>query len=234
MKRYVIADLVVDMEVSGRTERQAAAYAAEVEGPADITLTCDVRRVLELNPQISSWDTAEYLGSGMVFAQHLLRYYGSYMHASAVVLEGKAYFFSAPSGTGKSTHAEKWCRLFGATCLNDDKPAIRYIDDQWIAYGTPWSGKHDLSEPRGAPLGGIAFVKRGDTNSIRPMPAEEAVLQIMSQSLWKLPSPKAMDRQLELVDKLVRNIPIWELTCRNDDEAAWVSRNAMTGKGKAV
>ena len=33
MKRYVIADLVVDMEVSGRTERQAAAYAAEADGP---------------------------------------------------------------------------------------------------------------------------------------------------------------------------------------------------------
>lgn len=230
MKRYVIADLVVDMEVSGRTERQAAAYAAEADGPADITLACDVRRVLELNPQIPTWELAEYLGTGMVFAQHLLRFYGTYIHASAVVLDGKAYLFSAPSGTGKSTHTEKWCRLFGATYLNDDKPAIRPVDGQWIAYGTPWSGKHDLSEPKGYPLAGIAFVKRGEMNSIRRLPAAEAVPKVMSQSLWQLHAEIIMNRQLEVVDRLVRSVPIWELTCRNDDEAAWVSHNAMSGK----
>lgn len=230
MKRYVIADLAVDMEVSGRTEKQAAAYAAEANGPADITLNCDVRRVLELNPAIPTEDMAEYLGTGMIFAQMLLGFYGTYLHASAVVLEDRAYLFSAPSGTGKSTHTEKWCRLFGATYLNDDKPALRYVDGHWKAYGTPWSGKHDLSEPRGVLLGGIAFVKRGEKNSIRRLSAAEAIPEIMCQSLWRLPVHKAMDRQLELVEKLVCNIPVWELTCRNDDEAAWVSYQAMTGK----
>ena len=228
MKRYVIADLVVDMEVSGRTARQAAAYAAEIDGPADVTITCDVRRVLELNPQLKDEETAEYLVTGMIFSRHLLLYGGTYLHASAIVLDGKAYLFSAPSGTGKSTHTEKWCRLFGATYLNDDKPALRYIDGKWIAYGTPWSGKHDLSDPRGVPLGGIAFVKRGDVNSICRLSVKEAVGQIMSQSQWRLPNANGMDRQLDMVEELVRNIPVWQLTCRNDDEAAWVSHDAMT------
>lgn len=231
MKRYVIADLAVDMEVSGRTERQAAAYAAESDGPADITITCDVRRVLELNPRIPTEDMAEYLGTGLTFAQKLLVHYGTYLHASAVVLDDRAYLFSAPSGTGKSTHTEKWCRLFGATYLNDDKPALRYVNGQWKAYGTPWSGKHDLSDPRGALLGGIAFVKRGEQNSIRRLSAAEAIPEIIGQSLRRLPIHKAMERQLELVDKLVRQIPVWELTCRNDDDAAWVSYRAMTEKG---
>ena len=228
MKRYVIADLAVDMEVSGRTERQAAAYAAEANGPADITLSCDVRRVLELNPQITTEDMAQYLGTGMVFAHHLLAYYGTYLHASAVVLGEKAYLFSAPSGTGKSTHTEKWCRLFGATYLNDDKPALRYVNQRWMAYGTPWSGKHDLSDPRGVAVGGIAFVRRGEENSIRRLPVVESVPLIMSQSLWMIKEPRVMDRQLEMVEKLVQEVPVWELTCRNDDEAAWTSYKAMT------
>lgn len=228
MKRYVIAGLAVDMEVSGRTEQQAAAYAAPNNGPADITLTCDVRRVLELNPEMKTEELAEYIGTGAMFARELLAFDGSYLHSSAVTLEGKAYLFSAPSGTGKSTHTEKWCRLFGASYLNDDKPALRLVDGVWMAYGTPWSGKHDLSIPAGAPLGGIAFVKRGEENAIRRLSPAEALPFFMSQSLWRLRTEQAMEKQLCLVDKLIRQVPVWELTCRNDDEAAFVSHKAMT------
>ena len=229
MKRYLIAGLKVDMEVSGRTEQQAAAYAAPCEGPADITLVCDERRVMALNPQIQCPDMAQYMGTGAIFARHLLAFNGTYLHASAVVLDGKAYLFSANSGTGKSTHTEKWCRLFGATYLNDDKPALRLVDGVWMAYGTPWSGKHDLSDPIGAPLAGIAFVKRGQENVIRPISSAEAVPLFMRQSLWKLKDDRQMGVQLALMDKLMRQIPLWELTCRNDDEAAVVSHRAMTG-----
>ncbi len=230
MKRYVIAGLAVDMAVSGQTEQRAAAYAAPMDGPADITLNCDVRAVLELNPIMKTEDVAEYIGTGALFSRELLNYNGSYLHASAVLLEGKAYLFSAPSGTGKSTHTEKWCRLFGATYLNDDKPALRLVNDRWMAYGTPWSGKHDLSLPVGAPVAGIAFVKRGDENSIRRLSPAEALPRFMSQSIWRLWTEKYMDKQLELAGKVVSQIPVWELTCRNDDEAAVVSHRAMTRK----
>ena len=229
MKRYVIADLTVDMDVSGRTLRQAAAYEAAAQGDADITLQCDVPGVLALNPRFRTEETAEYMGTGLLFAWELLNFNGSFLHASAVLLDGKAYFFSATSGKGKSTHTEKWCRLFGARYLNDDKPAIRLTDGVWKAYGTPWSGKYDLSLPVGAPLGGIAFLERGD-NAIRPMTAAEALPLFMQQSLWRLPDPEAMGRQLDLVDQLLRQVPIWKLTCRNDDEAALISHKAMTEK----
>lgn len=230
MKRYVIADLAVDMEVSGRTEQQAAAYAVPANGPADITLTCDARRVLELNPMMLTEDMAEYMGTGVIFGRELLEFNGTYIHASAVILDGAAYLFSAPSGTGKSTHTEKWCRLFGARYLNDDKPALRFTGNGWMAYGTPWSGKNDLSSPVGVPLGGIACLRRGQENTIRRLDPPEALPMLMAQSMWKLATQDKMDKQLAIMDKLLQEIPVWELKCRNDDEAAWVSRNAMTGQ----
>ena len=230
MKRYQIAGLLVDMEVSGRTALQAEPYLAETEGPADITLQYDVKQLMALNPQLYSEEMVAYLGTGAIFARHLLDFEGSYLHASAVVLEGKAFLFSAPSGTGKSTHTEKWCRLFGATYLNDDKPALRLLDGVWMAYGTPWSGKHDLSVPIGVPLGGIAFLKRGQINEIRRLTPAQALPIFMSQSLWRLPHPEAMDKQLQLADRLLSQIPVWELTCRNEDAAAELSRAAMTGR----
>ncbi len=225
--RYRIADLEVEMESFGRTRQQAAAYRVSANGPADITLHCDAAKILELNPHMVDEETAMYMGSGAMFSRHLLDFNGTYLHASSVILDGKAYLFSANSGVGKSTHTEKWCRLFGAEYLNDDKPALRLVDGRWFAYGTPWSGKHDLSSPKSAPVGGIAFITRGQENTIRPMDPGKAVPLIMNQSLWRL-EMQQMERQLALVDKLVRSVPIWELTCRNDDEAAVVSREAMT------
>lgn len=226
MKRYEIAGLAVDMELSGRAELQAEPYRVPANGPADITFTCDARRVLELNPHMETLDVAGYLGSGTIFARHLLRFQGTYLHASAVLLDGKAYLFSANSGTGKSTHTEKWCRLFGATYLNDDKPALRRVDGTWMAYGTPWSGKHDLSSPTGAPLGGIAFLRRGEENAIRPMTAAEAVPHLVHQSQHRMPK-EWMEVQLSLLDLLLREVPVWELTCRNDDDAAILSHSVM-------
>lgn len=230
MKRYSIAGLTVDMELFGRTEKQAEAYRIDKEGSADLTLRGDIRKLLETDSN-ADLDTALYILSGAKFARSLLRFDGTFLHASAVVLNGKAYLFSAYSGTGKSTHTEKWCRLFGAHYLNDDKPVLRLVDGVWMAYGTPWSGKNDLSTPEGVPLGGIAFLKRGEANHIRPLMPIEGLPLLMAQSLLKL-EKEQMQTQLTLVDNLLRSVPLWELVCRNDDEAAQIAYAAMTGGTK--
>lgn len=226
MERYEIAGLKVDMEAGGRTQQQAAAYAAAVDGPADITIRCRSQLLLDKNPQMGDLSTAEYMGTGTIFARRLLNFDGFQLHSSAVMVEGKAYLFSAPSGMGKSTHTEKWCRLFGAVLLNDDKPALRRLDGGWMAYGTPWSGKHDLSLPTGVPLGGIAFLRRSEQNRITRLEPADAVPMLISQSLRHL-TAEQMSQQLVLLDKLLREVPVWDLQCRNDDEAAYVSYGQM-------
>ena len=227
MNRYNIAGLTVDMDVSGRTLQQAQAYQCPADGQADIRLVCDLPRIMEFNPEITDEDVALYLATGAIFAKELLRFDGSFLHSSAVVVGGKAYLFSAPSGTGKSTHTEKWCRLFGASYLNDDKPVFRLMEDTWVAYGTPWSGKHDLSVNTGVPIGGIAILRRGQENKISPMEPARALPQILAQSSYRL-NRQQMEKQLSLLDRLLREVPIWDLRCRNDDEAAYVAYQAMT------
>ena len=226
MALYRIADLMVEMALSGRTKTQAQPYLSEKNQPADITISFKHEQLLRKVPEMTDFDTAEYIGTGSLFAVEILRFEGFQFHASAVQLDGKAYLFSAPSGTGKSTHTEKWCRLFGAEIINDDKPALRFVDGRWMVYGTPWSGKHDLSKPVGVPLGGIAFLQRGQENAIRRMSQSEAVPAMIGQCL-RLVHKGCMGRQLTLIDKLLKEIPVWLLTCRNDDEAAMVSCGAM-------
>lgn len=230
MARCQIAGLQVDILAGGRTLKQAQPYMTEEKGPADITVQCDPQRVLANNPEVGTLDQAEYMGTGTAFAKLLLHFDGFQLHSSAVMLEGKAYLFSAPSGTGKSTHTEKWCRLFGARLLNDDKPVLRCQEGEWIAYGTPWSGKHDLSVPAGVPLGGIAFLQRGQGNRICRLSPQEAVPLLISQALRYL-TAEQMTLQLTLLDKLLQQIPVWRLECRNDDEAAYVSWENMRCPG---
>ena len=226
MKRYEIAGLLVDLEAGGRTLKQAAPYVVPACGPADMVVQIDVAATARLNPDIDDPDMIEYLGTGSRFAALLPRFQGLMLHSSAVICEGKAYLFTAPSGVGKSTHTEKWVRLFGAEYLNDDKPALRLVDGQWMAYGTPWSGKYYLSAPRGVPLGGIAVVERGEENRICPMSPVDALPFIMSQTAHKL-TRKQMERMLTVMDDLLQHIPVWKLICRNEDEAAILSHGAM-------
>lgn len=226
MARCEIAGLLVEVFAGGRTLAQLQPYLTEKEGAADITVQCDPQRVLDNNPGAVNLDNAEYMGTGTRFAKQLLDFDGFQLHSSAVMLDGKAYLFSAPSGTGKSTHTEKWCRLFGAKLLNDDKPVLRLQDGGWIAYGTPWSGKHDLSVPTGVPLGGIAFLRRAQENKITRLSPQEAVPLLISQSLRYL-TQEQMILQLGLVDKLLQHIPVWLLECRNEDAAAYLSYENM-------
>lgn len=230
VKRYEIAGLKIDMEPVGRTVAQAEPYASQSSGPADLTIKVDVLKLIEKSEWIKTEDVAYYMGSGSRFSTALLDHQGFMLHSSAVILDGGAYLFSAPSGTGKSTHTEKWIRLFGAEYLNDDKPALRLVDGVWMAYGTPWSGKHDLSKPAGVPLRGIAFLCRGDQNDVSPMDPAEALPCLMSQTVYQLPE-RRMDALLSLADDLLRRVPFWVVTCRNDDDAAILSRRVMTGEG---
>jgi hypothetical protein len=230
MALYQIADLIVEMELSGRTKVQAEPYLVDTAHSADIAISFEHEKILEKIPQLTDFSTAEYIGTGSIFAVEILRFNGFQFHASAVQLDGKAYLFSAPPGTGKSTHTEKWCRLFGAQIINDDKPVLRWVDNRWMVYGTPWSGKHDLSKPVGVPFGGLAVLQRGNENTIRMLSSAEAVPAIISQCL-RFAHKGCMVRQLELIDKLLKEMPVWLLTCRNDDEAAIVSCGAMKNHG---
>lgn len=225
MALYSIADLCVEMDVSGRTRLQALPYEVG-QGTPDITLRYDMDKMLELNPHIQSRDMMEYMATGSLFARKLLNHGGFQLHASSVILKDRAYLFSAPSGTGKSTHTEKWVRLFGARYLNDDKPALRLTENGWVAYGTPWSGKHDLSRPEKAPLGAVAFLRRGQENRIERLTPQAATPYFISQLLREITADQ-MGCQLDLLNQLLEKVPVYLLTCRNDDEAAYRARNAM-------
>lgn len=229
---YKIADLIVEMNTYGRTHSQAMPYLFSGNQAPDMIIHSHKEAVLKAYPHMDD-DSAEYSGTSGNFYRQLLGFQGFQFHSSAVVLDGRAYLFSADSGTGKSTHTQLWLQEFGdrAYILNDDKPALRYVDGAWYAYGTPWSGKHDISVNTRVPVAGIAMLHRGENNTIIPFSGPEAIAQILKQCN----RPRAMEyriKLLELLDLLLREVPVWKLCCNMQPQAAHVSYEAMSSKIK--
>ena len=222
-----IADLTVEIPVTEGLALRLGSYETKENKAPDII----IREDMYASQEKSGFQNIEdhvYMESGWKFYARLLKFNGMMLHASAVALGGRAYLFSGPSGMGKSTHTRLWEELFPeAKVFNDDKPALRHVDGAWYAYGTPWSGKHGININLKAPLAGICFLRRGEKNSIRRLSGFEAASAIFSQTMRRYIPVVPLDAMLELVNRLVEDIPVFELTATKDPEAAILSYNTM-------
>ncbi len=168
----------------------------------------------------------EYIGMGAAFYKELLSFDGMMLHASAVAVDGEAYLFSAPSGTGKSTHTEGWLRAFPqAEIINDDKPAIRKIDGRYFAFGTPFSGKNDISINVGYPIKAVCFIDRGE-NRIKTLDFQEALTPLFNQTIRPDDESK-MDLLCKRAEDLLNSARFYAMLCDISDEAVTMAYNMM-------
>lgn len=228
---YTIAGLTVEMDTFGRTLVQAKPYAADPVDTPDIRIATDRRLFAGKEEGVSDSDF-EHMCTCRSFYAQLMDHGGMLIHSSAVVMDGKAYLFSAASGTGKSTHTGLWQQVFGADrarILNDDKPAVRLENGEWFAYGTPWSGKTARNLNLRVPLAGIAILERGQTNEITRFSGLQAVQTLLTQTL-KAENMSMRIKQLDMLDKLIGQVPVWKLKCNMEPEAAVVAYEAMSGE----
>lgn len=226
------AGLVVDIEPKyNMLGSRVLAYRLESHAKADIIIRVDDSFLLEKQQKLPhlTLEECEYIYTGDAFYRELITRGGLLLHASAVAFDGKAYLFSAPSGTGKSTHTHLWLDLFKekAKIINDDKPAIRLIDGKFYACGTPWSGKTDESVNEQIPLQAIAYIIRSQSNHINRAAPQKAIKYILDQTLR--PSGRgSMEKLLSLLDKLLTEIDVFELHCNISQDAVRMAYEKMS------
>lgn len=224
-----VADLIVELDIDGKlllSRLEPYIYTGDAEPDIVFSVTSAYYKERQQETPALSFDECEYLWSGAHFYEQLAKFNGVMLHASCVEYEGKAYLFSARSGTGKSTHTHLWLKyLDGARIINDDKPAIRCIDGEYYAYGTPWSGKTNESVNIGVPIAGITFLSRGE-NSIKRIPPIKALKPFMDQTVR--PYDKTlMSKMLETLNGILTDIPIYEMSCDMSKDAVLTAYNAM-------
>lgn len=153
------------------------------------------------------------------------------VHSAAIAVDGKAYLFTAPSGTGKTTHIKLWQEKFGekAVIINGDKPLISINPDEIRVWGTPWAGKEQWSTNTSAEVAGICYIHRGEKNEIKTVPANEALTWLYAQT-YRPTSAEGMQQTLQLLMQFAARVPAWKLKCNMSLEAADVSYAAMRGE----
>lgn len=172
MPIYKIADIITDIKPKFRYfESIAEDYLYTGNEPVQIKLAVkeDFLREKYNENMLFSIGELECIFMSDVFNKKVLKYNAIFLHSSAIFYKGKAYLFSADSGVGKSTHTKLWIKKFGAEnvqIINDDKPIIRFIDNDWYVYGSPFDGGTGINKNIRAKLGGIIFLERAEKNSI--------------------------------------------------------------------
>ena len=168
-----------------------------------------------------SEDAAENMVLHRLLAESLTEYGVLLVHGSALALDGEGFLFTAPSGTGKSTHAALWRQVFGerVQMLNDDKPLLRVRDDGVTVFGSPWDGKHHLSRNASAPLRAIARIERAAENRAEPLPKAQAFPILMTQAYASRDSA-VMARILRLEERILDLVPFYTLRCNREPAAA--------------
>lgn len=231
MYQLRVADINLNIEYKYETMlKQAEPYKFDFEKPNCTVSVSDesIDIIQKENPHLSKSDI-EYIYTGAAFYEALLHFNGFMLHSSGVVKDGYAYLFSADPGTGKSTHTELWQKYFGedkALIINDDKPAIRMVDNKLFVYGTPWSGKTDKNINMKVPLGAIVFLERSENNWVKQITSAEAIPLILQQTIRPV-NKENMILLLDMLDKVLRNTRVFKLGCNISSEAVITSYNGI-------
>lgn len=148
-------------------------------------------------------------------------------HGAAIEYGGNAYLFTAPSGTGKTTHINLWKQYLGdkVDIINGDKPIIKAGNISTV-YGTPWAGKEGYQRNTSAPLKAICILKQGKENKITKLELAEAVNHLMRQ-VYLPKNQISLSATLSLLGKMIENTPVYLLECDISKQAFETSFNQM-------
>ena len=227
MFQIEVAGLVIRIENRfGYVNDFCLKYRTSLDRLADITVSVsekEIRQEIENAPQ-NDLDE-EYSESVIIYKKisNALPYYDAFvMHSSAIAVDGGAYCIAAESGVGKSTHTRYWKEVLGerAIVINGDKPVCRFVDGKLMVYGSPWCGKESWQTNTAAPMRALCLLKRGEENAIYPVSAFDLLSEIAPH--FHLPGAGQVDmvKLFDLIDRMVAQVPVYRLCCRNEKSAA--------------
>jgi hypothetical protein len=125
--------------------------------------------------------------------------------------------FAGKSGAGKSTLSRNF-QSAGYEVLSDDRIAVRKMDKDFFAFGTPWSGDANIALNKGLPLGGIFFISHSANNVIREVTPAEAAERLMPVTSIPFYDKETTLCILAFCEDLVLHIPAYELSFKPGSE----------------
>lgn len=232
--RIKLAEFIIDIgDVGKYTSDMCRDYEYIGEKNSDFSVTAE-KGLIDTEKKRYPDAPEDYLENICIYrciCKKIVAFGGILIHSAAIGMDGNGYMFSASRGTGKTTHMNLWLNLFPgrAFVINGDKPIVREIDGQFFVFGTPWCGKEGINTNTSAPIKGICILKRAENNSIERTPSAEALAHLLTQTVEPEKGTGTI-AFLDILDRLIKNVPIYTLHCNMNPEAAEVAYNGMCKK----
>lgn len=152
------------------------------------------------------------------------------IHGASISYNNQAIIFSAPSGTGKTTHILKWLdRLPEAFVVNGDKTFISANNDDQalLVFGSPWAGKENMYSNTVVSLKAIVFIEQDYNNNIVPITFSEAFPRLIQQ-IYRPEDTELTRKTLNTIITFKDRVSFWLFKCNNYKEDCFeVAFNAL-------
>jgi len=213
------------------TERFCRDYLTDKTADLSVTVSEeDIQQEIELSPYNPRPAYAESICVYRAIAGQLPLYHRTVFHGAVISYGGNGYLFTAPSGTGKTTHICLWQKyLDGVEIVNGDKPILRVENGEVEAYATPYAGKERYQNHGSVRIKGICLLHRGEQNRIRRVKAGEVLREIVKQ-IYLPQETEPVVKTLDILNELLTTVPVYLLECDMSEEAVKTSFEAMTGE----
>lgn len=185
----------------------------------EIRLLCDNR---ELSGCLV-FDLLDMLMPSVMLKNDIITFHGVLMeHDNCGII------ISAPSGTGKTTHARLWRDLKRALIINGDRAACIKEAGDWVGFGIPWSGTSGECINRDVPLKAFVVLEQNTDNSVERLYGLDAFEAIMPNLIYPTWDQELAGKALDYVNDFLDNVPVFRLRCRPDVESVEVLDKALS------
>lgn len=142
------------------------------------------------------------------------------IHSASLLYHNKAWLFSGPSGTGKSTHTSLWKKQYHTPLLNGDLNLCKATKNNIICYGMPWCGTSGIYTKKEYPIGGIILLRQDAENTIETLSLDQQQLLVSQRLISPSWTETLFLKNLAFADNAVKQIPVFRLACNMEDAAA--------------
>lgn len=171
------------------------------------------------------WDVTNTNGKyvfeyfGRIFPYFALTMDSIVLHGVLMEYHGKGIIISAPSGTGKTTHARMWRDYKNTLIVNGDKSLCVKKNGRWTGYGMPWCGTSGEYINRSVGIQAVVILEQSESNSIQRLSTFDGFKRSIQNVLFPTWDSSLNIKAIDLLNDIVNSVPVYNLKCRPDLES---------------
>lgn len=142
-----------------------------------------------------------------------------FLHAACVETAYGGILFVGPSGIGKSTQADLWCRFRNAELVNGDRTICVEHEDGWHGWGSPNAGSSLCFRNVHCKIRAVVVLKREKDRYIKRIGGAAAFQSLFAELTINTWNPRHVEHVADLLMSVVEKVPVYQMSCTADETA---------------